>query len=928
MKNKLLIGMALLAWQIQSPAFFVVAANANSSKPRPKSQSKSPVVKSSSYAGKTSTAPVSEKKEEPWLREFGAGLKLTDKNEFAAAVPHFRKSLELLPSKKPIDCAGINQELGMALYQLGEYDEALDLFIESTAAYQKNSDKHKDELVLAYEMLSRTCRHLGRPADAEKFGLLGLYLCEKHRGKDSIQYAYNLRNMAKLYIALFRYLDAEEVLKKAIPIMEAHKDMDQEQFAVCLAFLWESLDEQGKKAEADKVLNQLTPLEKKLGKTVHYVRKDNDASKQREMDSYMAALRYSVKKYWEPPKSSEDCRAIVTFKIQREGTISGLKIACPSGDQQFDQCCLKAVKDAFARPMFLPKSASEGIDISYTFEKTINAGKDVSENDGNKRIDPVAVALRLIDKHNYKEAKAILSMPDLASSLKANLALCKIETKLKRPVEAEKYARKVLSIDPTNVDAHIECADALVRQLKFPEALKEYQQVLQLGPDRDAQKHALIRVAMLRSDVEDGGSALRAHMLLSDRKADEAVKMLEQLRRKYPKSEAVEYYLSDAYLQLAQPDKALAHIRQAIALSPDDIDYLIRESWIEQALGHGNNSRNILREIVKKFPTNPSTAYVKHLLQTQESQGAVNTIKNDSGADYFNEFSQAQIKRWNLRKGEPLKVYIGSGDYVPGYRDELRQFMIDAMNAWTAASAGKISYKLVGDLDSADIVCMFRNQKDDGAAAAEAGSTRKTAGAAYISAALIYIETEMAGSVLSDDDYKVACLHEFGHALGLGHSKSDKDIMYFATATRIAALTDRDKNTLARLYSDNLKFPDWAMLDEKGLTLLSQHKPREAMPVFEDALKKAPKKELIEDHLARAYGLAVYQSLSNRNSADSNELLQKAIALPIDQSLKKKLSDLQNTIKLLNGMSDSDRKLAFDAIVDKLKWPAVAESSH
>lgn len=920
--------MALLAWQIQSPVLFVLAAKADSSKPHSQSQSKPGVAKSLGQSGKPLVEPINEKKEAPWLREFDAGLKLSGKDDFAGAVPHFRKSLELLPSKIPIDRAGVNQELALALYQLGEYEEALDLFIDSTVAYQKNSDKNKDELVLAYEMLSRTCRHLGRPADAEKFGLLGLYLCEKHHGKNSIQYAYNLRNMAKLYIALFRYLDAEEVLKKAIPIMEADKDMDQEQFAVCLAFLWESLDEQGKTVEADKVLSRLVPFEKKLGKTIHYVKKNTDALQQREMDSYMGALRYSVKKSWEPPKSAEDCRAIVTFKINREGTISDLKIGCPSGDQQFDQCCLKAVKDAFARPMFLPKSATEGVNISYTFEKTLSSGKDVSANDGNKRIDPVAVAFKLIDKHNYKEAKAILSMPDLASSLKANLALCKIETKLKRPIEAEKYARKVLSIDPNNIDAHIECADSLVRQLKFPEALKEYQRVLQLNPDPQAQKHSIKRIAVLQSDVEDGGSALRAHMLLGDRKADQAVKMLEQLRHKYPKSDAVEYYLSDAYLQLAQPVKALAHIKQAIALYPSEIDYWIRESWIEQSLGHGNNSRNILREIMKKFPTDPSTAYVKHLLQTQESQGAVNTIKNDSGPDYFAEFSQTQIRRWNLRKGEPLKIYIGSGDYVPGYRDELRQFMIEAMNAWSTSSAGKISCKLTDDLDSADIVCMFRNQKDDGASAAEAGSTLKTAGAAYISAALIYIETEMAGSVLSDDDYKVACLHEFGHALGLGHSKSDKDIMYFATATRSAALTDRDKHTLARLYSDDLKFPDWAMLDEKGLSLLSQHKPREAMPVLEDALKKAPKKDLIEDHLARAYGLAVYQNLSNRNISDSNELLQKAIALPIDERLKTRLIDLQKTIKLINEMKDSDRKLAFDVIADKLKWPALAESSH
>ncbi|MBX9570538.1 MAG: tetratricopeptide repeat protein [Candidatus Obscuribacterales bacterium] len=917
MNNQLFLAMALLTWQLQYQFFLSSAANTTASN------------LSQTATKSTTTKMVENKKAEPWLIEFEAGLKLTDKQEYADAVPHFRKSLELLPSKSPIDKAGINQELGMALYQLREYDEAMNLFIESTAAYQKEPEKNKDELALGYEMLSRTCRHTGRPADAEKFGLLALYLSATHHGKNSIQYAYNLRNMAKLYMALFRYLDAEDVLKKAIPIMEADKDMDQEQLAVCLEFLWESLDEQEKTNEADKILKQINLLEKKIGKIIHYARKDNDATRKQEIDLYMRALRYSVKKNWDPPKSSEDCRAIVFFKIHVDGTISELKTECPSGDQAFDQCCLKSVKDAFARPLFLPKSApQEGINISYTFEKTVTSGSAVSSNDGNKRIDPVAVALKLIKKHNYKEAKAILSMPDLANSLKANLALCEIETKLKRPAEAEKYARKVLSIDPNNIDAHIACADALVRQLKFPEAIKHYAIIVQSASEPEAREHASKRYLLLRRDMEDGGSTLRAHLLLSDRKADEALKMLEQLKNKYPKNSLIEYYMSDAFLQLSQPAKALPHIKQAIVLDPDDIDLWIRESWVEQALGHGKNSSNILREIIKRFPNHSSTAYVKDLLKHQDLQGGITTIKNDTGTDYLSEFSQTPLKRWNLKKGQPLKVCIVSGDYVPGYRDELKQFMIDAINTWTTASNGKISCKFTDDFDSADIVCMFRNQADDGATAAEAGCTYKKGGAAYLSSARICIETEVAGSVLSDDDYKITCLHEFGHALGLGHSKSDKDIMYFAAAARSAALTDRDKNTLARLYSDEIKFPDWALLDEEGLALLEQYKPREAMAIFEQALKKAPKNELIEDHLARSYALAVYQNLSNREISDSNELLQKANALPIDESLKKRLSDLQDTIKTINNMSDSDRKQALDAIVDKLKWPVIAESAH
>lgn len=910
------------------------ALSTDAAPPAPKTKGKGATKAESSAASKRTTdaknaqskSSTPEQKKAAWEIEFEKGLDFSDKGEFEKAEPHYRKALEVLPSKLPLDRAGIEQELGLAIYQLGKYKEALQIFIDSTWAYKTKPEKYKDEIALGYEMLSRTCRHLGRAADAEDFGLKSLNMVESNHGKDSFEYAQNSRNMGKFYLAMYRYIDAEEALKKTIVIYDKTKNMDQDQLAVALELLWHSINPQGKTEESKKILERIVELEKKLNKKIHYIDDDVDPNGQVNLAGYKSVVRYSIKRDWEPPASSEDCRAIAFFQIHRDGKISDLKIDCPSGDQQFDERCLSAIRKAFASPMFLPKGAPETLPISFTFEKTVEYGADVSSS-GSTHIDPIAVALKLIDKHNYKEATAILSMPDLSNSIKANLLLCTIKGKLRKYADVEKHARRVISIDPNDVDAHLICADALVRQLKFEEAAKEYKAAIELNPAKKDKEKAQSRLLMVIMDLGQGGSTLRAAMLLSDRKLEAALEMLQKLREKDSKNEAIEFLLSEAYWQLSQPEKALSHIKQAITLNPNDIDYQIRQSWIEQMLGHGQTSMNLLRAIIQKSPPEPELSYVKSLLKSQETQGGELTNKGPGGTDYFRDFPNWNPRRWNLPKDQPLKVYIGSGDYVPGYRDEIKKFMLEAMDVWSANSGGRLKFKLTDDIDNAQIICLFGDDGDTALASAS-GYTQAFGGSAYITNSLIKIKTEVAGSPLSDEDFRITAIHELGHALGLGHSKNEKDIMYFASASRNTELTDRDKNTLKKLYADDLKFSDWALLDEKGLLLLHDLKAREAISAFETALQKAPKKELITSHLARAYGLALCENLAKRNVSDSKELLKKVFALDLDERSKKRLSDLAKLITVLDTVNDQEREIIFNTIAEGFNSIKRGESSH
>jgi tetratricopeptide (TPR) repeat protein len=853
-----------------------------------------------------------------WEAEYQLGSQLSDEGKDEAAAAHLKKALDLAPKSKQVDRAKIELLLGEIYYQNEKEQSALPLFEDAVAQFE-NHPESKEDLAKGYEMLSRANRHLGRPADAELFGIRALNMSAQLYGKDSSEYALNLRNMGKLYLGLFRYSDAEEVMREAIEIFDRTKALDDEQFAICLDFLWISLDEQGKDGEARQVMTRLSALEKKMGKVVH--EPPPKPNEKVDLAPFLRVLQYSIKRCWDAPKASEACRTVAYFIIHRNGILSDLKIECPSGDQKYDQSCVSAVEKAFASPIFLPKGAPDSVEISFTFERTVTGSSDVTGLATSKRVDPVGEAMKLIERHNYKEARAILSMPDLTNSVRANVAQCKISSKLGRLAEAEKYAHKAIAIDPSSVKAHVACAEALIEELKFPEAITQYRKVLELKPHESTAKDATIRIHVLEEDLNEGGSVLRASILLSDLKAEEAVQMLTRIKAKHPRDADLEYYLSSGYSQQGKPEEALKHIRSAIELDPNDIDSRLKESWIEQALGHGQASMNILRDILKRSPPEPKLSYVKELIKSNEKYGVQRT-ENDSGPDYFADSSEGQPRRWNLTSGQPLKVYIASGNYVPGYTDEMRNYIVEALNSWSQATNGKIRFNVVDGVDAAQIVCAFKNDKDNGEHAAEGGRTYPLGGCAFLSTAIVYIETEVGGAAQRAEDYRVVCLHEMGHALGLGHSRNDRDIMYFAASQRVPQLTQRDKNTIAILYSDNLKFPEWALLDERGLTFLEQYKPRDAIRVLVQAKKIAPQKEdKIDDHLARAYCLAVCENLSNRSLSDSNDLVERAMALNSGSDVLRQLNDLKKLIVLISSLSDHERTIVLDSLKDKLTWP-------
>ena len=163
-------------------------------------------------------------------------------------------------------------------------------------------------------------------------------------------------------------------------------------------------------------------------------------------------------------------------------------------------------------------------------------------------------------------------------------------------------------------------------------------------------------------------------------------------------------------------------------------------------------------------------------------------------------FKNGRLMRWTFM---PLSVYISPMKFYTkqGQNHIYQNMVIRACEEWEKACPG-IQFKLVDNILASNINVEWRriDRKALGHCQFNYDKSNRLYGA-EVSIGLS--DGVICQKYMAEGEVYHTILHEFGHALGLGHSPYDTDIMYTPHKYGVVSLSPRDKTTIKWLYKLN-----------------------------------------------------------------------------------------------------------------------------
>lgn len=327
-----------------------------------------------------------------------------------------------------------------------------------------------------------------------------------------------------------------------------------------------------------------------------------------------------------------------------------------------------------------------------------------------------------------------------------------------------------------------------------------------------------------------------------------------------------------ALMKMGKLPEAKQALTRALQIKPNYDLCWLNLGLVQEGLGDLASARASLAKFVQLAPNNPYSDRIRaHLPEIDKLLASGVSPESMNMPDYVDELSKDQRQRWSESK-MPIKIYLRSGDGIPGYKQSYGKVLESALNDWIQALGSDVQIVRVDNPQKADIVVKWTNDLSAGVNRSEGGDVRYVATADGIQHADITLLTLDPSPTVRLNDSLVywISLHELGHGLGIvGHSRNPGDVMYFAAPQKVnPKLSSRDIQTIKRLYSEH--FENWMTINEAGIKLMREQKFDQALEKFYAALKLNPEKSVIKTNIIiTEENNAIW--LMNRNILDGVE---------------------------------------------------------